>query len=76
MSKWVCINDKNIKSMIGGNNSFIIKEGEIYEGEYNQIRDLIYIKLEDGSLYGYNSHRFRPLAEIREEQIKSVFGDE
>ena len=72
MSKWLCIDD-------GKKNRYLpssLKEGEIYEGEYNQIRDLIYIKLEDGSLYGYSPYRFRSLADIREEQIKSILDDE
>jgi hypothetical protein len=70
MSKWLCIDASNMDVRV-----CLIVAGEIYEGEYNQLRDLVYIS-KDGIQYGYMRSRFKPLAEIREEQIKSIFDDE
>ncbi len=77
MSKWVCINaDVNYNNnMFNKSWQDLLVEGEIYEGEYNQLRDLVYIS-KNGIQYGYIRSRFKPLAEIREEQIKSIFDDE
>ena len=71
-SKWICI--KNRRQLI--------KEGDIVEGGFMQIgidnpEDKIFYYVFEGDKFFQKSHwkYFRPLAEWREQQIKSVLDE-
>ena len=67
MNKWLCINNYS---------AYDLTLNKVYDGEYNQLRDLIFVVDNSGRRYGYHPPRFKNLSDIREEQIKSIFDDE
>ena len=70
-TKWVCINNHCRYSQ-----KIFLTLDKVYDGEYNQIRELIFVTDDTGKQHGFLTFRFRLLSDIREEQIKSVLDDE
>jgi hypothetical protein len=70
-TKWVCLNNNDIDGI-----HCYLTLNKVYDGEYNQIRNLIFVRDDSGNLYGFYPERFRKLSDIREEQIKSIFDED
>ena len=71
-TKWVCVNNHCNRYR----EKIFLTLDKVYDGEYNQIRDVIFVTDDTGKQYGFHPSRFRLLSDIREEQIKSVLDDE
>jgi Mg/Co/Ni transporter MgtE len=70
ITKWVCVNNSSNRGQ-----EISLTLDKVYEGEYTQLRDLVFVTDDTGKLYGFITSRFRLLSDIREEQIKSILDE-
>ena len=66
MIKLICIDNSGFELALTIN--------KIYEGDVRELDDGLFYKL-NGNDYYYNTHRFIPLSEFREQRINSILND-